>query len=166
MTNRAKNWLRLYRSNDAAVRTRAAGGLLRLGNEVPLQVVLSILDNLSDKGLGAAVERALKLRRDETLAAEMISRLNSSNQFIRQIACEVLGALGDRTATDHLLGILSDPYLMVRRAAAFALGSLDNPTSISELKKQYILQKGDPNMELAIGLALKKLGTPMFDLDA
>jgi HEAT repeat protein len=155
--NSVQKWLRLYGSENRIVRCRAAKGLLKRSNEVPLQVLLSILDTLSDEGLGAATERALKLRRDKELASEMISRLKSSNDFILEVACEVLGALGDRKATSHLLGILNDPRLLVRRAAASALASLRDPTSVSELKKQYALQKSDPNMELAIGSALREL---------
>jgi HEAT repeat protein len=54
-------------------------------------------------------------------------RLRSPDSFIREMACEVLGSLGDRAATKHLIEMLNDPYLMVRRAAAFALGSLKDP---------------------------------------
>ena len=156
--NTVQEWLQLYTSEDPAIRVRAGQGLLRRGDAIPLPVLLNILDNLCDQGLAAATEKVLKRRRDEGLAQEMISRLSSPNHFIREVACEVLGFLGDPVATSHLLDVLSDPDLMVRRAAAFALGSLKDPASVSELKKQYLLQQNDLNMELAIGSALKELG--------
>jgi HEAT repeat protein len=156
--NTIDQWLELYMSEDPAIRVRAAQGLLNRGDEIPLPVLLNILDSLCDQGLGAATEKVLKSRRDEQLTQEMISRLSSANHFIREVACEVLGSLGDRVATSQLLERLNDPYLMVRRAAALALGSLKDPASVSELKRQYLLQQSDLNMELAIGSALKELG--------
>lgn len=156
--NNLDQWLQLYAGEDPAIRVRAARGLLNRGDEIPLPVLLNILDTLCDHGLGAATEKVLKRRRDEQLPQEMISRLSSANHFVREVACEVLGSLGDQVATNHLLELLNDPYLMVRRAAAFALGSLKDPASVSELKRQYRLQQNDLNMELAIGSALKDLG--------
>jgi HEAT repeat protein len=154
--NIVEQLLRLYRSENPTIRIRAAEVLLKRGDEIPLPVLLSILD----QGLGVSVEEVLKRRQDRGLGQEMISRLSSSNQFVREVACEVLGSLGDRAATSHLLVMLNDPYLMVRRAAAFALCSLKDPASVSELKRQYELQKSDLNMELAIGSALRELGVP------
>ena len=154
--NTVEQLLRLYRSENPTFRIRAAEGLLKRGNEIPLSVLLSILD----QGLEVSVEEALKRRQDRELGQEMISRLSSSNQFVREVACEVLGSLGDRAATNHLLVMLNDPYLMVRRAAAFALCSLKDPASVFELKRQYEMQKSDLNMELAIGSALRELGVP------
>jgi len=156
--NNLEQWLKLYRSENPIIRIRAGEGLLRMGSEIPLPMLLSILDTLSNEGLGAATESVLKRRRDKELVREMISRLRSSHDFVREMACEVLGAQGDRMATSHLLDMLNDPRLMVRRAAAFALGSLGDPASESELKKQYSLQKSDLNMELAIRSALSQLG--------
>jgi HEAT repeat protein len=154
--NTVEQWLKLIRSENRTVRIRAAEGLLNRGDEIPLPVLLSIFD----QGLGVSVGKVLKRRRDKELCQEMISRLSSSNHVIREVACEVLGSLGDRAATYHLLGMLNDPYLMVRRAAAFALCSLKDPASVSELKRQYELPKSDLNMELAIGSALRELGIP------
>jgi len=156
--NTLDKWLQLYMSEDPAIRIRAGQGLLNRGDEIPLPVLLNILDTLCEQGLGAATLKVLKRRRDEQLPQEMISRLSSANNFIREVACEVLGCLRDPVATSHLLEMLTDPYLLVRRAAAFALGSLKDPASVSELKKQYLLQQSDLNMELAIGSALKQLG--------
>ena len=102
-------------------------------------MLLNILDTLCEQGLGAATLKVLKRRRDEQLPQEMISRLSSANNFIREVACEVLGSLRDPVATSHLLEMLTDPYLMVRRAAAFALGSLKDPASVSELKKGVLI---------------------------
>lgn len=152
-----EQWLKLYASEDLSVKIRAAQGLLKRGDELSLPVLLDILDSLCDKGLGGETENVLKRRSDENVGQEMISRLESPNHFIREIACDVLGSLRERSATKHLLHMLNDPYLMVRRAAAFALAELKDPASESELKRQYVLQKSDLNMELAIGSALREL---------
>lgn len=155
--NTVEQWLKLYEHEDPSLRIRAGQGLLQRGHEVPLPVLLNILDSLCDKGLGAETEKVLKRRRDKELGPEMVLRLRSPNHFIREIACGVLGSMEDRSGTKYLLNMLNDPYLMVRRAAALALGELKDPASASELKRQYLLQKSDLNMELAIGSALREL---------
>lgn len=152
-----EQWLKLYASENSSVKIRAAEGLLKRSDEVSLSVLLNILDNASDNGLAAETERVLKRRSDEELGQEMIARLKSPNNFIREVACGVLGSLRERSATRHLLQLLNDPYLMVRRAAALALRELKDPASVPELKRQYALQKSDLNMELAIGSALREL---------
>ena len=154
-----EQWLKLYKSENPVVRFRAAEGLLKRGDEVPLAVLLNIFDEFCNEGLGRSIEKVLSRRRDKELASEMISRLSSPDHSIREIVCEVLKSLEDRAATKPLLSLLkNDRYLMVRRAAAFALASLKDPASVSELKRQYELQKNDLNMELAIGCALEELG--------
>ena len=60
-------WLRLFRSANPTVRHRAAEGLLRRGDAVPLPVLLEILDELHDHGLGAATEWVLRTRREPEL---------------------------------------------------------------------------------------------------
>ena len=154
--NTVDQWLKLYASEDSSVKIHAAKGLLKRGDELPLPVLLDILDK-GVGGFGGETEKVLRRRRDKELGSEMMSRLESPNQFIREIACAVLGSLGERSATKHLLKMLNDPYLMVRRAAALALGELKDPASESELRRQYSLQKRDLNMELALGSALREL---------
>src|SRR5258708_1066392 len=156
--NNLEQWLKLYRSENPIIRIRAGEGLLRMGSEIPLPMLLSILDTLSNEGLGAATESVLKRRRDKELVREMISRLRSSHDFVREMACEVLGAQGDRMATSHLLEMLNDPRLMVRRAATLALGSLGDSASGSELKKEDFFQKDGLKFEVANRSALSQLG--------
>jgi HEAT repeat protein len=153
-----EHWLKLYRSRNLAIKLRAAYGLLNRGGEAPLPILLNILDTLSDEGLGAETEKALKQRRDPELVPEMISRLKSPDEFIREVACVVLGRAGDRRATTHLLGMLDDPHVWVRRQAAFALALLSDPASVSELKRQYMLrQNDDVNVRFGIETALCSL---------
>jgi HEAT repeat protein len=157
--DKLEHWLKLYGSRNREVKIRAARGLLRKGSEIPLPVLLSVFDTLSNEGLGAAAEKALKQRRDPELVPEMIARLKSPDDFIREVACTVLGRVGDRRATSNLLGMLNDPHMMVRRSAAFALASLKDPASIPELKRQRALRRSDDtNVRFAIECALKELG--------
>lgn len=153
------HWLKLYESDNPAVKVRAARGMLRDGLEIPLPVLLSIFDTLSNEGLGAAVEKVLRRRSDSELVPEMIARLKSPDDFIREAACAVLGEAGDRSAASHLTGMLDDTHMMVRRAAALALAALKDPASIPELKRQRVLRRGDDiNVRFAIECALKELG--------
>jgi HEAT repeat protein len=154
-----EHWLKLYESNNPTIKVRAARSMLRNGPEIPLPVLLSIFDTLSNEGLGAAAEKVLKQRSDPELVPEMIARLKSPDDFIREVACTVLGEAGDRNATSHLMGMLNDTHMMVRRAAAFALAALKDPASTPELKRQRVLRRSDDiNVRFAIECALKELG--------
>ena len=151
-------WLRLFRSHNPTVRIRAAQGLLRHGASVPLPALLEILDELHDQGLGAAAERVLRPRRDPELVPEMVRRLRSPSQFVREVACGVLGGLGDRSATPHLVAALGDPALMVRRAAGFGLASLRDPDSGPALLRHYEGRAEDVDVRMALECALQALG--------
>jgi HEAT repeat protein len=151
-------WLRLFRSSNPTVRHRAAAGLLRRGVEVPMPVLLEILDELHDQGLGAATERVLRARRDPRLVAEMIRRLRSPSQFVREVACGVLGGLGDRAATPHLTAALDDPALMVRRAAGFGLAFLADPACGPAVLRHYQGRAENINVCMALEAALQAAG--------
>lgn len=152
-------WLRLYESSNPDVRIRAANALLHRGNEIPLWILLSILDEFPHSGLGADAEKVLLKRDDPELFDEMVKRLNSEDWFIREVACNVLGKLGNLAATPHLLGKLDDPHIMVRRGAGFALAFLKDSNTIPELKRQYEKRRDDDiNVRLALERALRSLG--------
>lgn len=151
-------WLRMFRSSNPTVRHRAAEGLLRRGNAAPLPVLLEILDELHDNGFGAATERVLRTRRDPELVVEMIDRLRSPAQFIREVACGVLGRLGDRSATPHLVATLDDPALMVRRAAGFGLAFLADPSCGPAVLRHYEGRDEDANVRMALEAALEAVG--------
>ena len=151
-------WIKLYNSPNEAIRIRAGEGLLRRGSELSLKLLLGILDNLGDKGLGGKAEKLLLERTDPELTDEMIVRLQSEDVFIREVACGVLGKSGDRKATAHLVRTLSDPHIMVRRAAGFALAELKDPASVSGLMRQYKQSaKDDLNVRFALECALEEL---------
>jgi HEAT repeat protein len=156
-------WLRLFGSSNPAIRLRAAQGLLRQGAAIPLPVLLEILDELHDYGLGADVERVLLTRRDPELAAEMIDRLKSAPQFVRAAACGILGRLGDRIATPHLLAALGDPDPIVRRAAGFGLAVLAEPVCGPAVLRHYEERVEDSNVRWALIAAMKAVGVA-FDL--
>jgi HEAT repeat protein len=151
-------WLRLFRSSNPTVRHRAAEGLLRRGAAVSLPVLLEILDELHDHGLGAATEQVLRARRDPELLAEMVRRLRSPSQFVREVACGVIGGLGDRSATPHLVAALDDPALMVRRAAGFGLAFLADPACGPAVLRHYQGRAEDINVRMALESALQAVG--------
>jgi HEAT repeat protein len=151
-------WLRFLPSANPTVRYRAAEGILRHGDTVPLPVLLEILDELHDHGLGAEIERVLRIRRDPELVAEMIRRLRSPSQFVREVACGVLGGLGDRSATPHLLAALDDPAMMVRRAAGFGLAFLADPACGPAVLQHYQGRAEDSNVRMALESALQAAG--------
>jgi HEAT repeat protein len=131
---------------------------LQHGEPAPLPVLLEILDELHDQGLGAATERVLRSRRDPELLPEMIRRLRSPSPFVRVVACGVLGGFGDRSATPHLLAALDDPALMVRRAAGFGLACLRDPASGPAMLRHYEERAEEINVRMALESALQALG--------
>jgi HEAT repeat protein len=149
--------LRLCRSANLVVRVRAAA-LLLADAHVPLNVLLEILDELHNNGLGAATERVLLRRPDVELVDEMIRRVRSGAPFVREVACSVLGRLGDRRATASLLSALDDPSPLVRRAAGYALAQLNDPASATALLNRYHHAGDDINVRMAIECALRALG--------
>jgi HEAT repeat protein len=150
----------LYQSPNPAIRRRAAIVLLDRGAAAPLPLLLEILDTLHDHGLGAKTEKVLLKRRDPALVPEMISRLKAPDRFIREVACNVLGQCesGDPAVTSHLLGMLDDPEMLVRRAAGFALAFRKDSRSSEELLKRHARAvHDDVNVIRAIECALREL---------
>jgi HEAT repeat protein len=120
--------LKLFRSRNRAIRVRAAKVLISRGRDLPLSVILEILDELHNLGLGANVQRTLLEREDPELVDAMVSRLQSPAPFVREVACNVLGYKGGGKVTGVLLAALADQSMMVRRAAGFALANVSDPS--------------------------------------
>jgi hypothetical protein len=95
--------IKLFRIQDWAIRVRAAKVLMHCWRDVPLNIILEILDDLHNPGLGADVGRILLKREDRELVDAMVSRLRSPAPFVRETACKVLGHKGGRKITGVLL---------------------------------------------------------------
>ena len=119
--------IKLFRSQNRAIRIRAAKVLMHRWRDVPLNIILEILDDLHNRGLGAGVERILLKREDPELVDAMVSRLRSPAPFVRETACKVLGRKGGRKITGVRLAALVDQSVMVRRAAGLALADISDP---------------------------------------
>lgn len=151
------SWIDLFRSDNRSIKHRAANALLAR-DDVPLGTLLEILDTLSHDGLGASAERQLLARIDDDLLDAMLTRLTSDDDFVREVACNVLGAIGDAYAINALLNALDDPHIMVRRAAGFAIGRIGDPNSIPELTRICRTRSHETNVRWAIETALRSLG--------
>ncbi len=153
-----KKWTELFRSENLDVKIRAARALIQR-TDVPLWVLLEILDTLSHEGLGAPTGFRLRSCLDSELPGEMIARLESDAPFIREVACNVLGHVGDPAATPHLLRMIDDPRVGVRRAAGCALAQIKDPAATAELRRQlYAHRDDDANVVRALQWALESLG--------
>lgn len=151
------SWIDLFRSDNRTIKIRAAKALLAR-DDAPLWTLLEILDKLSYDGLGALAERQLLTRRDDDLLDAMLQRLASDDNFVREVACSVLGAIGNSNATTYLLNALNDPHIMVRRAAGFAIGRIGDQNAIPELTRIYTTRSHETNVRWAIETALRSLG--------
>ncbi|MEZ6032340.1 MAG: HEAT repeat domain-containing protein [Planctomycetaceae bacterium] len=158
------DWIRMYASQNRVVRFRAAQGLLDRANDIPLNLLVDILQNWSHEGLGAKAERSLLNRRDADLVPKMVSLLASADSFVQEVACGVLGHSGDYSATEHLLQMVDDPDMMVRRAAGFALAYLNDRSALPYLKSLYERHRNDDsNVVMALQCALKTLGESQLE---
>lgn len=128
-----EHWLRLYKSSNPIVRQRAINGLLPHLDQVPLPVLLELLDDPVVPEARGSVGSSLYGRRDETLAEEMRSRLDADDTEVRRISCRILGALGCTETIPELVRLLSDVDSNVRHAAAFALVELTGPNDFEGL---------------------------------
>ena len=153
-------WMASYESEERDERLRGATGLVaQHGAEAPLPILLEILDDLHAAGLGADTERVLRRRKDPELLDEMVKRLHAPSVFVQGAACGVLGELGDKRATPHLVEALGSSHLMTRRAAGFALAELADPESEAGLRRAYDRSKDDdPNVRTALECALHAVG--------
>jgi len=152
----SNSMIKLFRSRNRAVRNRAAKLLMNRWRDVPLTIILEILDDAHAEGLGAGVERILLKREDPELVEAMLSRVRSRAPFVREVASRVLGHKGGREITGVLLTALEDPSLMVRRAAGFALSEVRDPSS--KLLEHYRASANDDiNVRAAIECAFDQL---------
>lgn len=148
--------IKLFRSQNQAIRVRAAKVLMHR-HDVPLNIILEILDDLHNQGLGAGVRKALLKREDPELVDAMLSRLRSPAPFVRETACKVLGRKAGRKITGALLAALVDQSMMVRRAAGFALADIRDPSSVPQLLEHYMVNE-DINVRAALECALDTMG--------
>ena len=152
-------WIKLYRSANPIVRKRALEALLKRNDPELCPLILNAFVEYYCQGFGAALERWLSAQKCPGALEAMISALKHNEPAIREGACSVLGSLGDRNATWPLVQALSDPHLMVRRQAAFALASLRDPESANAIKARYAVSRNDDiNVRFALECALRELG--------
>ena len=150
--------IKLFRSQNRAIRIRAAKVLMHR-RDVPLKIILEILDDLHNQGLGAGVQRILLKREDPELVEAMVSRLRSPAPFVRETACTVLGHKGGRNVTRVLLAALGDQSMWVRRAAGIALAYVGDPSSVPRLLEIYRASANDDiNVRAALERALDEMG--------
>ena len=153
----ATKWQQLFRSANRDIRLRAASAMLER-QDTPVPILLEILDRHSHDGLGVHVERALLGRAAADLHDAMVERLSSPDDFVREVACTILGQSEDKRATRPLLGMLDDSHMMVRRAAGWALAALGDPSALVPLQRlQELRTSEDINVRMAIEAAIQKL---------
>jgi hypothetical protein len=153
-----KEWMRLYASPSPNTRRRAAIGILNRGDEAPLELLIDILNSSQLQSLGAKTEKVLLKRTDQQLVPAMIGLLGSENDFVREVACNVLGNSGYHVATPYLLRMVDDDRMMVRRAAGLGLAFLNDKSALPELRQSLERHRDDdPNVVAALKGAINTL---------
>jgi|SRR5262245_2363759 len=153
-----ERYLTYLHGSGRELRIRAARDILAFEVPIPLKDLLFILDEFHAEGLGAATEKALMKCTTPELVGAMKVRLASPSPFVREVACNVLGRSGDMSATPDLIAKLQDPYVMVRRSAAFALAFLKDPSALDALRTVAAASADDDiNVQMALDCAIRQL---------
>ena len=113
--------LEALESKNSAVVDAAARGLGRMGEQAVSRVV-----QLVEEGRESvrAVAPVVLAQRGRSSAAYVIGLLASSTPGVRWVAARAVGEIGDRAAVPGLVGILSDPIELIRKAGADALSKM------------------------------------------
>ncbi len=104
--------------------------------ELTPYAIVQLANSHCDQVRGTAIYTLGEMR--ETRAVEpLIAMLQDPDQHVRQIAARALGKIGDKRAEEPLIGVLSQTSenVMVRCAAAWALGKVGGPHAYQVLKR-------------------------------
>jgi HEAT repeat protein len=83
------------------------------------------------------------------------SALNDEDKWVRYMAADALGNIGDVRSLDRLIGLLDDQDQDVRFATAYALGNLGHPGAAPALEN--VCRKDNCFVKIAAEEALEKL---------
>jgi hypothetical protein len=96
-------------------------------------------------------------------ADELIAKLKDRKEWIRRIAAEALGRLGDPRAVGPLIVALKDSHWEVRRDAAESLGKLGDSRAVEPLMQT--LKDSDAMVRWRAAEALSQLGCRLLVSD-
>lgn len=128
----------------------------------------TILASMGEAAVEPLVDVVVDLERDvAATAGQLLGRIVGPAPFIAQLssrnaddrirAVEVLGAIDGPTASEWLLGSLSDPDQRVRSRVVVLLGELGDPRALDPLKQVFL---NDPvhDVSTAAEVALQQMG--------
>lgn len=131
---------------DETKRKSARERLAELGEAAAGPLVDILRDAKTPKPeRSAAAEALLAVGRPAT--APVLRALSDEDPFVRALAAEVLGAVGDRTSVRPLIKALADKEATVRDKATWALGLLSDPDGAAAVAE---MMRGDPSLEVRV----------------
>jgi HEAT repeat protein len=159
---------------EALARWRSPGVSRRLAAALSEPDLRRAARDLLERMGEAAVEPLVGIvlgddREAARLAGELLERVAGPHPFVAALSSvdpgqrlrsvEVLGAMGDPTASEALLTTLSDPDERVRVRAIELLGELGDPRAIDPLRRAFL---SDPVVRVAVAAeeTLRRLGSP------
>lgn len=89
--------------------------------------------------------------------AFLLSAIQSSSESTAIAALQAIGRIGDPSAMEGITRILARKNRNVKKAAAFALGLIQNKSAIKELTQNVVLQK-DPEVIAALLISVGRAG--------
>jgi HEAT repeat protein len=113
---------------------------------------------LNDKNTPERWTQVLTLEKFGQPAVEYLHMaLKDEDKWVRYMAADALGNIGDVRSLDRLISLLDDQDQDVRFATAYALGNLGHPGAAPALK--YTCQKDNCFVKIAAEEALEKLAS-------
>jgi HEAT repeat protein len=144
---------------DSQVKVEAAHALGRLGEHVPLDILIAALDH-EDEDVRVAVLEALGRMGDRAPTALLIRSLEEESLFIRQAAARALGELGENTPAEPLVRALGDWNVNGRNAAIEALRKMGERIPI-ELLMEALNESHNGLLVRGVLEAMETLGIPI-----
>jgi HEAT repeat protein len=129
---------------DPRIRAEAARALGSLDHPEAVPALIAVLESDADADTRMAAAYALGLLGDPRAIDPLLAKLADTGEDpgVRGFAAEAFTWHRERRAVPALITALSDPSAVVRFWAAFALGELGDPASLTELERLALSDTG------------------------
>ncbi|MFO0752218.1 MAG: HEAT repeat domain-containing protein [Thermodesulfovibrionales bacterium] len=123
------------RDEDWKVRIRAMRLLGAIGNPHAEDALMDMLKELCPAMKWNAAASLGQFSKSPRVVNALITSLGDPDLYVREMALQALGAIGDRKAVPFILPALAEKSFAVRISAIRALGGLGDPAALPSLRR-------------------------------
>ncbi len=142
---------------DDRLRDAAIHGLALMDNPRALQALLRTAGHQNPRARAAAARALGQAEHGAEVTSALHTALRDPDAWVRYYACQSLGKLGDDTAVEEMLRLLTDSAGQVRVVAVEALAHLEAPRAIEALKAAARAEDPDVQRAALLGLGARKV---------